>query len=352
VVDVRGASLVELVIALGVMVGAAAAVSGLSQTVGQLAQNRRASQSANQAGKNLSDNLRYGSLCDSAIIGNVLRNNTATVTTWLPAHTSYDSVSSTPLRLVLQNIGPVKDPLNQDAGEVVIPGNQLRIDKLQFTRPVFMGNSTPPGTAEFLGIVKMRTQSESASGLNIGGGVAARDHVLASVVVKAWNDPGAAVAAGAELGEIIECTGTQTQSPEDFCRELNCTWNAGGTPPCSCDHIGHGCPPGQVLVGVQNWRSQCVPVGGTCGPDAILRGVGVGQAICETLPGCQSQPGALKWASANAVCFSQAGIALIPSGTSINVTSSSANPGSGNGSADFVCKGGVFVLRQGAACAP
>lgn len=165
-------------------------------------------------------------------------------------------------------------------GQTISSG--LRIDELGFNNAQFVPNSyNPPNdnVAEYL--VSVRLVYSYDANKSLLGGTAGRAINIGSMIVGVT---------GNNLGNpgnnnnlnLVACHGVgTTSSSEDICTSLNCRWS--GTQ-CSCATPDFDCPPGTLLTGFRAGRGVCTEVGGTCPPGQYLVGVGLGGATCRDVP--------------------------------------------------------------------
>lgn len=349
----NGATFIELLIAAAIAMTATVAVSSISNYVGHMGTERRIALRMAGLGKTVQSLVKYGGTCQTALQGVVLTTSANLVQEG--TNIGMDQIGSHKIRLNIPGIRSGTSRNQDFIADPYFPGalaqrwdllydQEVQITGLQFTRMTMVPGSADAGMtqADFIGILKMRAQGLRASGSNRGV-ARAREYTLGTILMRVEHGINAT-----NPGAILRCSGTQAQSPQDFCENLGCTWTVAATPQCNCGSVDIGCPPGEVLVSLDILSGRmCRPLGGTCGPNQYSVGAAIGQALCMNSPDCQAPPGTLTWygngANVNDFCFNTTAL-TVPSGVvgTANANSALGFPGTGDGAATFECKGGLF----------
>ncbi len=267
-----GASLIELMVGIGILSGVATAGLTLAGLAGRAGESVRTKNAAEVFEQRLQALFESSELC-VASLGNSPSTNPNPVNLPSGGVASWKAGGGSGFAITMHvpnaKSGPGSDQnliTSSTTGDAnYLPESGLKIDRFYLADAV--GTGVPK---EWVGRVFLQT-----SRINDSGAIAMSPKLIGGLVFSTTGNNG---------GKITSCQNGYSKSAEQLCLSLDgaCIYDSANNPPCDCPLPVIGCNgPGLFPVSVVNGVVVCKPLGGkACPPGTVLLGVGLGRVDC------------------------------------------------------------------------
>lgn len=270
----RGAGLVEVMMATGILGIVASAGLSVSSMSTKMTSQERLRNSVNRLESDLFSVFENGNFCsmalsDSSVFFGIVNPSPVTLTADAMQGSAAGAQEIT-MYLIGSKTGPTESNdflTSSTAGNAnYIISRGIKVDSLRLQNVVATGSTNvPPGQTQYVGRIFLQASS-------LDGTQVIKPRHLATILfnVDATN-------------KLKSCRSSNAVSQQQACADLGCTYNAVDTPPCSCPPPVVACGgPALYPVAVRRGGLVCLPLGGkNCPPGQVLVGVGIGEIKCK-----------------------------------------------------------------------